>query len=391
METVLTDLDVFNFLKDLVEVGGFYKVDESGFVYCVSSGEKLAIMANGKPLPVRLYGEKKDAGEWVILNPFHENTDTSTERDWFYQSRSVALFTIIKMMMIQIAKDVVDTSNETHHIDYKKLELVSPYLDMIDKKTLKELDEIKISDIGFIHYNKRERTAHVQCNVLNDEFRAEFGNKVRKKTWEVVTGLLTVFLQSESPEITHSHKSTIIGIQEGDAFLHVFGKVLESIHQYANLILCIEMDVCPILINIDRLEKFHKVAHWFATPNKQSAKIVKPVAAPPWQKTNIPVVTPVIGSHIPPNATVASDLSIQQQVIQNTQSTVIQNTPSNVIPNVQTAPMSPFSPFVQQRPMFEPAGSYGQFGFGASTINYSNMQSPNFLGTENVRYASVNG
>jgi len=74
-------------------------------------------------------------------------------------------------------------SSDTEDLGYDKLKFVTPYIEMVDAKTLKELDKLKPMDIADIFYHNKSKTAQLQTKLYEEDYQKSLGGKIRKKTW----------------------------------------------------------------------------------------------------------------------------------------------------------------------------------------------------------------
>ena len=275
MEKKISQSDATDFIKRLVELGGLYKVNTDNLIVGKRDNQPIQIhTSKTKSQPCMILHDKMQMGEHTVLNPFVETLTKSPERDWFFQSKSILLGTVVKRLMVA----VIETAISGKETEYEKIPLISPFLKQIDEKMLEEVNTLPAADMLFIEFNKKARTATLLTCMYDSDYVAKFG-KIRKKTWEVVRGLLEAFLECDALSETYTHKSTIIGLQEADAVLHVLIKAYMSLDQYIKLMLNEDPDVAALVQHLENLEKYYKICAWCVT---SSSAQDEEVVTPPW-------------------------------------------------------------------------------------------------------------
>lgn len=280
MEATIKRDNLFDFLKLLIELGGVYRVNDDFFIVQTDDDEPVRIVVGKKAMPIMVYHENMKTGDHLVLNPFVETLGAAPERQWFFTTQSVILGWTLKRM----AEKLIEAVNGKVEEDYKTLELISPYLALIDTKTAKELEPIVGNNWLRLNYFKKTKTIEVCSDLLDEEYVKSFGTKIRKKTWELIQGLLEVFLQTDDLS-AFGYKATIIGMQEADATFHSTAKIAAAIDGYVKLLLKTDMHVAEFMQHLQYLETYHKLSAWFVAPTIVEPKI--PTAPqPPWASTS---------------------------------------------------------------------------------------------------------
>ncbi len=208
-------------ITGILELGGGVVVHEDGHVsWATSPGE--AIYADNPPKEPQIictYKTDCKIPGAVIINPLAETVGQITsEKRWFYQvtgmiySRTTA-YVIQKLLETAVAavsgnmeiKDPCFIHALQGIIGYvdsktdKEVKLINKktrdYTDVLDEKMLEEFDLIRkanILDFVSITYNRESRTSTLRTCFGDPEeaFKKQFGNRIRKKTWEMLETLI---------------------------------------------------------------------------------------------------------------------------------------------------------------------------------------------------------
>lgn len=280
----------FDFIKLLVEFGGVYQVNEEGYIFD-NEDEPVLINVSNKGMPLRIYQSNMKAGEYAILNPLVEPLGVFNERVWFFKSRCAIIGGLVKSMMKKLAEAAINNEGE---IDYDKLDMVQPHLKSFDRKFLTEIDKIKPVRLIRMHYNKKTRTATMQTDIYDEEFRNKFKG-FRKRSWTAIEGLLEMFFGTDKIEETFTYKATNIGFPEADACIHLMAMVAEAIYQYVETILGDrKMRVADFMQHLPHIKEYHDVSAWFSSGNTQKSDDKEETinTRAPWQTKEISGIVP---------------------------------------------------------------------------------------------------
>lgn len=282
--------ECYDFIKHLVEFGGVYTVDDEGFIMD-NEDESVLINVSNKGIPLRVYQPNMKAGEYAILNPLVEPLGVFNERVWFFKSRCAIIGSLTKAMMKKLAEAASSTDGD---IDYDKLDLVQPYLKSLDKKFIKEIEQIKPVRLIRMHYNKKTRTATMMTDIYDEEFRAQFKG-FRKRSWTAIEGLLEMFYGTDDISGIYTYKAKHIGFPESDACIHLMIMVAKAIHEYVETILGDrKINVKELVNHLSHIEEYHDVSAWFTSGNTQKSgeeeSTIKTKA--PWQTKEITGIVP---------------------------------------------------------------------------------------------------
>jgi hypothetical protein len=301
MEQTLSQRDVTQAIKDIINLTGVYYVADDGIIKRISTDKPLALDYNGKTMEMRVYQPEMPIGEYLLLNPYNESIASTKEREWFILTLDLTLRSYVFRIIKTIIEAIIQhKDNPNEKVELTKLPYVTDYIDLVDKNTLKEFEKFNVADQMewvTIFYHRKLKTAQLQSSLYDDEFKENFEGKIRQKTWnffqQIVLDLLKV-ADAEAINTTYKHTATVIGCQETDAYLHVFAKVVDALYDPIRIWLEVKLDLAPVMRNLENIEKFRMFTRWVgngtsATPsttNKaQETNIYsKPqaVALPPW-------------------------------------------------------------------------------------------------------------
>lgn len=340
---VISQQQITDYLKLLVEYGGVWKVSDDYTILTPDGNPVLLDLGSNKQLPMKIFNpHMTTSAQCIYLNPFKESLAPSPERSWFWVSRSMILgFLCQEMLKALVTKLLTKTEQE---LDVSDLDLAKAVVDNVDEKTLDALNCLKPSDYATIFYHKKTKTAQLQCPVLQTEHQESFKSKLRKKDWAVVTTFMETVLRTDKPEELYTYTaSTIISMLEGEAILNVLTKITEAIAPYVQTLLGRELPVDAMISHLELLPKYHKLVAWHQPSTKSDAKVL--ASALPWEsRAGESMAMPGSNGNVLSNAVVAGSngatSSIRGAMIAATPTTPIQ---SAVMPPVliQATPVVP--------------------------------------------------
>jgi len=278
----ISQKQISDYIKLLVEFGGVYTVDSEFFIHGPKD-EIVQISLNKKHVPVKIFNDRMMTGDWVFLNPFKETMTVSTERNWFWQSRSLILGYVFKKMLETLVEKL-QAKEDALHIG--ELDLAQQLVTHIDDKTMPALAHLSAEDYGVIFYHKKSKTAQFQCPVLDPVHHETFKSKLRKKDWLVVTTFMETILQTNEPEKVYLGTGTIICAMEAEAILTVLTKLTEAIDPYASAILGMQFPVLDMQQHLALLDKYCKLTMWHQPTAKVKATMLGTKL--PWEVQDVP-------------------------------------------------------------------------------------------------------
>ena len=324
----LNDDDITAFLKLVLEYNNVFYVGDDLYLYKVRNDEPVGLTINNTSLPIRLFSSKIKPEEHIVLNPLKESLGASQERTFFYQfvdalPGSFAFRMIFEILNEYFSSDAPNDkskskSDKSEDPNYTKLDLVAKFMDKADSKTINELKLLTPTDILYIFYQKKTKTAQLQSNLWDDEFRNQFGNKIRQKTWSFLTNIISAFIESTNLNDEYKYKSTKVSILEADATFNVFLKTMKSMEPYIKAILNMDLHMSELEEHINNLEAYAKLCSWYSdtTPIVNKPAVNKEpwnnaVLEPKTDTSIVPVTAaPVENPNIPSNC---SEFRPQQQ------------------------------------------------------------------------------
>ena len=181
MNTVkVTAKEVSESIKDLVELGGAFFIDNvTGLIKQTGTGAlELVDNGNDEPKSLRIFSDNMEVGDFILFNPYVETLSMSAENEWFFKHLQTMLGMTIKGIMSEIIEGALTSEDGD---GYDKLDYITPIVSDVDKKTRKEFkvlgNAINFIDIGF---NKKTQIASLRCAILDQDFKDAHSN-VRKE------------------------------------------------------------------------------------------------------------------------------------------------------------------------------------------------------------------
>lgn len=329
----INEASMNEFGKLLIEMGGLYEVREDSSIYTKA----------GRPVQITIGKEKKDLflfrdgmpnGDYIALNIFKDDLGVNRERQWFFETRNVILGTIMQELMkyvIKVAVNKDDENIESYSIVNKISNLGKGKTP--DEKMIGEITDINYLDILNIFYNKKQKTAQIQSNMLSNASYAEDHN-IRDKTMTIIRILMKELTGTDDIEGSFVYTSKSLEVAELDAKLTVMISFIEAINSYSKDFL--NIDLCPEQLkeHMKHLEGYTKIRSWFSSSVPVSKEKAQLNDIPPWERNN---TNPF--------------LQVQQnpyQPVQMQQQPVYQQVP---VPQYQQVPM--MQQQYQQQPMMQ--------------------------------------
>lgn len=288
--------DVTAAAKTLLEIGGVVTVDDD--YYILTDGKPVGVVV-GKTsgLPIRLLHEGMQHGEYRVLNPFMEASNASKERAWLFNIYAALPGRLIKQALVKMVEIATDESDD--NIKYKNLPLVLKYVKTIDKRMLKEFEEIRGMDILFIDYDQKQKKATTYSNIIERSDKFE----VRKKTKEFIYEVMEDIFGGSMENLDKiEYVAKVKNAQQLDAMLNVLGKILDYIASQLTMLLGIEFDMNEFHRCKDNIEAYAQVSHWCVSSAPPIDGKEDNVVDKPWvvnQTSAIPQRAPVFQQYEP--------------------------------------------------------------------------------------------
>lgn len=307
METAtFTTQDITDFLKQYVELGGTYIVDEDNVIHKESDNSIWCLPNNEKPprmVKLVIYNADQKDPDVIFVNPFVEGLQTTDELVWFYTAKSYTVAAILRLILFKIIEESIKvksgTEEDTTTPDTAKV--ISPYIDMIDDKMIAEIDLMtkKLHDFFNIFWHTKKHYCCLNVGPLETHFKESFGKRIRQKTWDFVTKVIVDMFGTDDIKNKYHYKSEHLGFAKFESFTQVLLMSLKAMQPFYCLI---STKVKPL--NLENFEKhlvmmplyYTRAKHAVApaiTTNKSTTN-----ATPPWMP--VPISNPAIGVPITP-------------------------------------------------------------------------------------------
>jgi len=278
-ERHVTIQDAAQFVRELLELGGVYKIDSTDFIVSAIDGSVITVEVDGKNKPIMLWSEKAKLGDHVLLNIFGETINTTVERNWFYTFIGMLPGHIIKNMMMSIINSALSTTESN---TYAMMEAITPFVKEIDEKTKTEFSLLTVRDIALIVFHKPSKTAQLQTKLFDEEFRKSLGKKIRVKTWTLFENMFKALMNVETVEQMHEtfkYTATILGMKQTDAMVHVLLKFAENVDAFQKVFSGKEFNLSSLISNQQNLEIFFGIMRVFTSGGGQRLE-AKPAQSP---------------------------------------------------------------------------------------------------------------
>lgn len=300
-----TSQDITDFIKMMVEAGGGYIVDDQNVIHKEKTGEVWCIANSENPprnVKLVIYNHNQKDADVIMVNPFVEGLQTSKELQWFYITRNLVISVYLKMLYTRIIEECLKVK-ANQELDSNIIQLISPYVDMVDDKMYAELETVtaKIHTFCDIYWNVNKRYAELKVSVLSENFRKSFGKKIRQKTWAFLMEVAKNVFGTEDPTSVYQMKSDNHGCAKFEAFSQIFLMVFKAYRPYFILtpdFKAFDFDVMEKHISMIPLY-YHRAKNLVTPTIATTKKKDTTPASPPWKPVPV-VATPV--EYIPPAA-----------------------------------------------------------------------------------------
>lgn len=290
-EKKLTIQDASQFVRDLIEIGGVYKVDSTDFIVNTVDGAPATLEIKGQPKPIMIWSEKAKLGDHVLLNIFGETVNTTEERNWFYTFLSMVPGHVLKNMMTAIINAALAKDQNGK---YEAIEMISPFVKDIDDKTKNELNLLTARDIAVIVYHKPSKTAQLQTKLFDESFRQGIGKKIRTKTWKLFDAMFKALMSIPDEETMSKDfkiSANILGMKQTDAMVRVIVKFAENVEQYARVLLGQEYKLGNLIEGCKNLEIFFGIMRVFTSGGGRQIDKGAPATSPFGKSNSVPLQT----------------------------------------------------------------------------------------------------
>jgi len=280
--------DVTKALKFFVGMSGVYSVDNDGYIKN-TAGEVVKIGNKTDPKDLMVFNEVITNPNAAILNPFAEGLGETDDQYWFYESFSMSFSIWVTQLIKFISENAVVASNKKSKADLpvELVSMVSPYAELVDKKTEDELEKIMKDVRSFMNvvYKRKSKTAVFRCAVFEGpSFREQFPG-VRKKTWDFLELVLSHIFKTPDPTSTpydkildeYSYTTEVIGCPKIDAVMHIYYMLAVKLNPYYELMdkFCSDetsvreyaIDLSTFSYHLNNLNEYYQLARHIIQPN----------------------------------------------------------------------------------------------------------------------------
>lgn len=303
--------DVTEFIKMLVEIGGGvpHKVD-SAFNVIVSKKDQLCYAEDndGTMAAMKIYHNNRVPGDYLVLNPFKKEERTpSPDMRWFMETMELKMVAFLRMIMSEII-DIALNKDEEVLFDLQKHmklpdEAVSPSMKDEIKKIAKE-------DLLYYLWDETKKTGKLQSFIDSADIQANYGSKIKKKTWSYVTAIVEGIFNLKPSQMAEqfTYTSTLALIPRTEAMLklsQMFYKYIQPICSILGMS-CVDNDLWES--HMPYIEKYTRITQWDDGIRQKPVEVV----AAPWGGTAAPSAT---ASAQQPVTAVQSVVPQNQQVV----------------------------------------------------------------------------
>ena len=307
--TVVTDAQIFELLKYLVNLVPALYVDEAGCPRMKKDDEYVYVGVTNdadKKKPMILYGAPQITSDYVVLNPFVEGMSKSKTNEWFFTILVVGSTNYIRWIQKTLLNAALEarSKKKADKLDLELAGIVSAYVEDVDETTSKEFDQLtsKMLDYFNIYYLSRKREARISCGLIGDDNFRMAHKKVRAKTWKVLTNMIKKIFDTEDFS-EYTVVSKVQGCPELDATLRILLKVYTMLNRYmkyladeiADDINITQFDLDYLSTAIDQLDLMRAKAKYLVPTAAPIASSLANAVGAPTQANPINNVQPTIG------------------------------------------------------------------------------------------------
>ena len=281
MTTTITEDNLVEFVKLLLEVSGVYRVLEDRTILKVDDNSLMSFRTSSKSnAPVRIFKEGDPIEGYAYLQPFKEISSNTQARNWFYSTICLNVSVTLKLLLLEVVELAVSKTST----DPEQLNTINLIFDKVDKTTINEIKRLAPMEIVSIYYSRKEKVAKLQAKFIDEEVREKHSN-IRKKTWDVIEILIAHFLGFDNYEVVDedliSYKSETLNIPEIESKLNIVVSTLERLSTYATIFMDKQISVEALQRHCMLLPTYHKMQLYLNADNTYPDK--------PQQQQQIPI------------------------------------------------------------------------------------------------------
>lgn len=296
----VSSADVKAYLKEIVEFGDAFYVDEQSYVIAKVKNEKIPFKGpDGTTRFLTIYDPMQQNTDVLVFNPFVEGLDETADKQWFYLTRSMTLSGIIYRIMESVIKHVLSAKDkkDAKDLDTSTAKLISKYVAMegIDGKILLELDTIakNLSKFFNIFFSRKDNSScRTNIGIFEENFRNSFGGKVRKRSWVVFEKIISDILGTTNPKEDFKHHAQVAGCPHLDSYMRTYVHVIKKMQKFWYL-QNKKVDLKSLEKHVENLGLYYNIARHYAGPaartNAGMVDTSKPVSTTaPWETPKTP-------------------------------------------------------------------------------------------------------
>jgi len=273
---------VEDFSKFLIELGGFFIVEDSGEIL-FNDGDPVTIDIGEESKKVSSYKETSK-GDNLMLNIFSDNLVNTAAVDWFYTTKSKQMAILFQMIVSKAILYKSDEIKDSH--EYVRMELTS--LLKGDKKMLKDFEELEIDDLLYILYKKKQKTAQLQTKIFDKDWMNTKHDKIPAKHWTAFHKVFKhIFKVDDEDEFNETYKftSSMLSIPQCEAQLRIILMTMQKLEKFFRAFHpdAPDFGLKEFSKHLPNIHKYHGVACWVNGSSTTRAELEK--------KSNAPVVS----------------------------------------------------------------------------------------------------
>jgi len=310
--------EITNFIKFLIESTSIYKVNENNLVISRSDDDLIELTLDDNiKKNIQIFSiPYTNNDNNIILNPFNETLQKTTDKKWFYTSLALSISMKLQRMLISL----VECYEIQDSLPIGQIKELSPYLSYIDNKTENEIKKITSDLISFanIYYNKKIRLAYFRTGIYENSFLQKH-KTIRKKTKSLIDKFISNLFDIEETDIEnkrillkekYSFKTNEITCPEFISFINVYYNILDKINTQAEYLALDDyvVDMSQFVYYIKNIDEYYRKTKWLSQTNTQEIKSESSGIIP------------------------SDNQIINNSIIPNTQPSVIEDNSSSIIP-----------------------------------------------------------
>lgn len=303
-----TKVNVEQFGRFLIQLGGLYGVDDDGYVInnkveaedgILSTDNRISIKIENKSRNLMVMKDIIKDNEAIVINPLNEHITETADSKWIYTYLSTSLARRIILLAKHLYYIIETSKNDQEVVFNADMIKFAAANKNFDSKAVEAIDLLSKKMLGFanVYYNRKTKQAYLRCAVYNAETATEFP-QITNKTWKALyTFFGNIFdlgsdvdKARELLDQKYMFASKLINIPKLESILNVYNKIYSQLN---NFLLLYEsedpdfvVDMTELGYHIEHLQDYYNKMKWFTGSIQQKEN--KPAS-------NIP--SNIAGSH----------------------------------------------------------------------------------------------